>query len=280
MKAVIDVREWQTAVDMKTGYPCEFDGPLADRMRQIASEMPYPGDDGLDGINWVFDGAEELISLNDPQLLCLNFTYAYFAGLNRLCEKWERKKGVKRIFEVIKEISEKYDFKPIIIGTGSKVKHIGTIENPDTKGVLQSTAWTHNMAGIYHAEPGDLETVKNTPHIKEAVLKKDILDKAGNDMFVKHFPDILLKAEEGWSFKGVFGDNIPYYNLEKEEEKLPVYSEIGNPEHTEDVNSLMRAAVEKGDKVLLAIVEGVDGDDFEYTCLMDNRRDWYTYGGY
>ena len=90
MKAVIDVREWQTIIDMKSGYPCPFDGPQAEQMRRIAAALPYPGDRGLAGIEWVFRGAKAALAFNDPQWLCLDFTQPYFSGLHRPEQPGER----------------------------------------------------------------------------------------------------------------------------------------------------------------------------------------------
>ena len=280
MKAVIDVREWQTAIDMCSGYPCSFSGPQAEQMRHIAATLPYPGDRGLQGIDWVFKGAQEALGFNDPQWLCLNFTQPYFAGLNRPEDTRERTAGVQAILRGIEELAAANNFARVIVGGGRLAQKQGIIHLPETKGVLQGTAWINGMAGIYHAEGGDLDKISNIPHLKQLVCKTEIGDRHAHPLFIEQFPDILLIGESGWGFKGFYSNNIPYYRIDTQVERLPVYSEIGLPGHIEDIYGLMRQALDKGQKVLLSIIEGIDENDFPEAILVNNRRDWYTYGSY
>ena len=284
MKAIIDVREWQTTVDMKTGIPCEYNGELADKLKALAHEMPYPGDTGIEGIDWTFSGASKLLKLHDPNLLSLNFTHSYFAGLNRPLDSKSRSEGIKRILSGIDKFAEENSFKKIVVFTGDKTPHLGVVDMPETKGILQGTAWSNSMAGIFHSEKGDLEKARLAEHIDRIILREEIVSKSSNPFFKKHVPDILLVASKGWSFKGFASNNVSAYNIETQQPFLPVYSDIGMPEHIERVCPLIKQALGRGDRVLLAIVEGVGSEDlsensYEFS-MVQNTRDWYSYGGY
>jgi len=102
-----------------------------------------------------------------------------------------------------------------------------------------------------------------------------------NPAYIDDFPDYLLIAEDGWSFKGLCSNNRVLYNIEKYNSTLPVYSEIGYPSHIEGICGLMEDALDQGEKVLLAVVEGLDEDDFVLPHQnVNNCRDWYAYEGY
>lgn len=280
MIGIINVQEWNTIVDIKTGYPCCADIPKLSELQDIAQRFPYPGDRNDKGAEWVFSVAEEIISINDPEWLCLNFPQPLLADLYNRTTPEARVISVKKIIDGIKEFSLKHGFLPVIVGSGTVVPYKGIVKLKNNfSGAAQGTAWTNRMAGIYNAEPGDFEAILNNPHIKFAIKKEEVLSKSSNPSFINHFPDILFAADEGWSFKVFASNNTPLAKIEKEEEFLPVYSEIGIPSHIEDIHALMNGALDKGKKVLLAIVEGIGADDFECT-LVNNRRDWYTYSAY
>lgn len=280
MKAVIDVREWQTTIDMKSGYPCAFDGPQAEQMRRIAAALPYPGDQGLAGIKWVFRGAEAALAFNNPQWLCLNFTQPYFAGLHRPEQPGEREAAIAAILDGIEQLADEGGFATIIVGSGRMVPRQGVIETPAIGGILQGTAWVNGMAGIYHAEPGDLEIARQLPHLQGLITKEEVLAQQPHPLFSEQFPDMLLIAEPGWCFKGFYSNNIPYYRIDTQAEQLPVYSQIGWPQHIEEIYGLMLQALESGRKVLLAVIEGIDGSELPQSRPVNNRRDWYCYGSY
>lgn len=280
MKAVIDVREWQTIIDMKSGYPCPFDGPQAEQMRRIAAALPYPGDRGLAGIEWVFRGAKTALAFNDPQWLCLDFTQPYFSGLHRPEQPGERAAAIAAIVDGIERLAAEGGFAAVIVGSGRMAPRQGMIETPDIGGILQGTAWVNGMAGIYHAEPGDLELARRLPHVQRVVAKEEMLAQRPHPLFLEQFPDLLLIAESGWCFKGFYSNNIPCLRVDCPCDQLPVYSQIGWPEHIEEIYGLMRQALAKGQKVLLAVIEGIDGSELPQSRPVGNRRDWYCYGSY
>ena len=278
MKAIIDVREWQTTVDMETGYPCDAGFPDHAALSAIAAEHPYPGDRGSRGIEWVFDVARKTASLQEPDLLCLTFAQPVIAGKHRPLPPEEKSATVRRITEGVADFAAQRKMKTVIVGGGALTPHRGYIRPAAVSGLFQGTAWSNIYAGVYNAGEGDLERVGEMEHLSFIVKKEDILPHCRSEEFADQLPDILVGAERGMSFKALASAYNPLYAVEQENEFLPVYSEIGTPAHIEGVRSLMDLALDRGERVLLAVIEGVGCEDLE-SVPVANRRDWFTYAG-
>ena len=278
MKAIIDVREWQTTVDMLTGYPCGTDFPEYNALSALAAKYPYPGDKGTAGIKWVYDMAREFQYLRDPDFMCLTLPQIAIAGKHRPMSDSDRTACLSEITESTASFAAKYGYRTVIVGTGVPIPHRGFINPIEIDGLFQSNSWTNIYAGVFHAGKDDLEKVRAMEHLSLVLTKDEIAPYSRNVRFTEQLPDILVRAERGMSFKVFSSNNSPLYSVEQENDYLPVYSEIGTPDHIESVNGLMNAALDRGEKILLAVVEGVDGNDFE-SVSVPNRRDWYAYAG-
>lgn len=282
MLGIIDVREWQEIVDLVTAKPAERDEKFLKPLRKLAENFPYPGDRNDAGSKWTIDAAEAVVNHYNPGWLFLGFTRPVFACAYDNCSVEERKHTAGAILDYIMDFARKHDFSPLIVGGGGLVPLKGYITIPELKGILQASAWARNMAGVYRSEPGDEEILVQKPHIRAIIRKDDFMKscKTMSPTYIKDIPDYLLIAEDGWGFKGFYSSNRILYNTEKHNVTLPVYSEIGYPNHMEGVCGLMEGALEQGKKVLLAVVEGLDENDFTLPYRnIDNCRDWYAYAG-
>lgn len=280
MLGIIDVQEWQEVIDLATAKPAERDEKFLKPLRELAKNFPYPGDRDNAGSKWTINAAEAVVNYYSPGWLFLGFTQPFFAGVYDVCTAEERKDTARIILDYIMGFARKHDFSPLIIGSGGLVPLEGYIIIPELKGILQSSAWAHNMAGVYRSEPGDESLLTQRPHIRTIIRKDDFIEsyKIMDPAYIEDFPDYLLIAEDGWSFKGFYSGNRILYNIEKYNPALPVYSEIGYPSHVECICNLMERALDRGGKVLLAIVEGLDENDFILPYRnVDNCRDWYAY---
>ncbi|MFW0967278.1 MAG: hypothetical protein ACN4A7_04095, partial [Thermacetogeniaceae bacterium] len=257
----------------------EFLQPL----KKLAERFPYPGDRDNAGSKWTIEAAEAVVNHYHPGWLFLGFTQPFFSSTYGQCTIETRKNTAKIIFDYILGFAKKHSFYSLIVSTGGLVPLKGYIVLPELKGNLQSSAWCHNMAGVYQSEPGDEAVLAQEPHIRSIIKKEDFAEeyKDTKPAYIKDFPDYLLIAEDGWHFKGLCSNNRALYNIEKYNSTLPVYSEIGYPGHIEGICSLMEDALDQGKKVLLAVIEGLDEDDFMLPYQnIDNCRGWYAYQGY
>ena len=77
--AIIDAREWQRLLDLKTGKKAEDDSPQTQMLRRILGKHPYPGDVDILSNRWVTDCALELMREYEPGLACVMHAHQYFA---------------------------------------------------------------------------------------------------------------------------------------------------------------------------------------------------------
>lgn len=282
MLGIIDVREWQEVIDLATARPARRDEKFLRPLRKLAKNFPYPGDCDNAGSKWTIDAAEAVVDHYNPGWLFLSFIQPFISGVYDVCTVEERKNTAGIILDNIMDFARKHDFLPLIISSGGLVPLEGHIIIPELKGILQSGAWAHNMAGVYRSEPGDENLLTQRPHIRTIIRKNDFIKsyKTMEPAYINDFPDYLLIAEDGWSFKGFYSGNRILYNIERYNPVLPVYSEIGYPDHVEGICGLMEGILNRGEKVLLAIVEGLSEDDFVLPYKnVDNCRGWYAYAG-
>lgn len=283
MLGIIDVREWQAVIDLATAKPVERDEEFLKPLQSLAKRFPYPGDRNNAGSKWTIDTAEAVVNQYNPGWLFLGFTQPFFSGVYSPCSLEERKNTAKLIFDYILNFARRHNFYPLIVSSGGLAPLKGHIVIPELAGNLQSSAWSYNMAGVYQSEPGDEILLAEEPHIRTMISRDEFVDscKITNPAYINDFPDYLLIAEDGWNFKGICSNNRVLYHIDKYNFTLPVYSEIGYPSHIEEICSLMEKALDQGKKVLLAVVEGLDEDDFVLPHQnVDNCRDWYAYEGY
>lgn len=283
MLGIIDVREWQSVIDLATAKPVKRNEDFLKPLKTLAERFPYPGDLNNAGAKWTIDAAEAIIDHYNPGWLFLSFTQPYFNSIYSPCSLEKRKNTAKVILDFIMDFARKNNFTSIIVSSGGLFPLKGHIFIPELKGSLQASAWSHNMAGVYQSERGDKELLTQEPHIRVIIQKEDIVNayKITNPFYINSLPDYLLIAEDGWNFKGICSNNRVLYNIEKYNLTLPVYSEIGSVNHIEEICGLMEKALERGEKVLLAVVEGLDESDFLLPYQnVDNCRDWYAYSGY
>jgi hypothetical protein len=283
MLGIIDVREWQSVVDLATAKPIERKTDFLEPLQNLAKKFPYPGDLENAGIKWVMDAAGEIVNHYQPGWLFLSFTQPYFNSVYNPLPLEKRKDTAKFILDNIMAFARRHGFRPLIISTGSLVPLQGPLLLPKLKGSLQASPWSHFMAGVFKSEREDEELLNQEPHIRKIIRREDFINayKITDPFYSKNLPDYLLIAEDGWNFKGIYSNNRVLHNIEKYNLSLPVYSEIGPPDHIEGIHSLMEKALGRGEKVLLAYVEGLDEEDFVLPWQpVNNVRDWYAYTSY
>lgn len=282
MKGIIDVRDWQVTIDFKTGKTCELNPSIAPDLSRLAARLPYPGDQKDIGVDWVFNAANETIIRYDPNFLYLNFTQPLFNGLYRKRDEETRNITIEKILNGCRRIASENNYSLILVGMGSTVPVRGFISSDKIGGILISSPWSHFMSGILDAQERDLEVLKSLPNVRNVVRKSDILSRHSlSENYINLLPDYILIAEKGYSFKGMFSHNRIMYQTEAFRETLPVYSEIGYPEHIEGVSDKLRTALSNGKKVMLVTIEGIGNEDMTIPYeKMNVLCDEFCYNGY
>lgn len=211
MLGIIDVREWQAVIDLVTAKSVKRDEEFLQPLQKLAERFPYPGDRDNAGSKWTIEAAEAVVSHYNPGWLFLGFTQPFFSSTYGHYPLEARKSTAKIIFDYILDFAKKHQFYPLILSTGGLIPLKGYIVLPELKGNLQSSAWCHNMAGVYQSEQGDEAVIAQEPHIRSVIKKEDFVKeyKVVNPAFISDFPDYLLIAEDGWHFKGLHPPHRP-----------------------------------------------------------------------
>ncbi len=282
MLGIIDAGNWQSLIDMKTGRPIESpDDNYAD-VRALARNWPYPGDLSDDGIDWVTGAAQVVVDMHHPDWMLLTFVQPYFKELFFPADEPLRRHRQARILDNIKSFAAHNGFSPLVVATTEYVPLKGFITQPETKGILESWPWGFAMAGISGASSADEAILNSHPQIKDVISKSKVLayhPDLHHD-FIDFFPDYVVTAQEGYAFRGLNYHHGQIYMADTYSPTLPVSSTIGCPQHVRDIKGLMDQALDGGQKVLLAVMEGC-----KKGCLpaefgeCDNMDDWYCYRG-
>ena len=277
--AVLDVIEWQSVFDLKTGQYADKETPLVKMAKEILSSHRYPGDLSTNGVNWVVDVALDLFARHKPEYMFLNFSQPYFVSAFGKPEKEKYRELLKLIFAQIDRFLNETGLVPIIVGSGDMVSLIGHID----LSALESLAFSGGMssprhAGLYRPTNNDLEYVHNHKNIAKVIPKNEIIDLFGNDeAFVTQLPDYFLIAEEGYTFKTFGSTARPYYAIPAENRKIPVFSPVAE---ISSITDFFKVVLDNlaAKNIALIIVEGVGVSGFPKPfTLCSNALEWYTY---
>jgi hypothetical protein len=280
MYGLIDVGDWQTYVDLKTGL--ELDTGQPPMLAELLKNSPYPGD-GEISVSWVRQTAERIISLYDPHWLMLTYTQPVFAQ-NTGLQPESLQPLHRRIINDILELCRSKAYETVIVMTGAKVPLKEEIINLPTTGLLETSPWGSALAGLSGAVPEDEEILLQQPYIKQVVSKTDILTKhpEADENFRYYLPDYCLVAADGYLFRG-FNSHFPKKKILADlcAASIPVYSTLGTPNHIRELYGIMKNALLNGKKVLLAVIEGYRADAAVPSGfhMCGNKDEWYSYAG-
>lgn len=278
---IIDVREWQTTIDLETGKKHEIDSEIATIAKNIISKNYYPGDLDSGGIEWVKDVALELNNAYEPDFMLINFAQPYFISRFKQisADKWCGM--INSIFDNIKTFLDKSGFVPVVVGLGNTIPLIDYIDLSSLDGIALCGGMSAYYAGLFGATSDDIKYLKRIPEIERIVSKQEFVDQFGGSAnFIKRFPDYVLESKEGYTFKA-FGDMTrPIYRIPAKHEAIPIYT----PFDSADLNCItqIKEFIEKKlidkNKVALIIVEGISAEEFQFPYTMcSNKVNWYTY---
>ena len=105
--AIVDAREWQNILDLRTGKKVQDERSQTLMLRGILKRHPYPGDVDIVSNKWVTDTALDLIDAYEPQLACLIYAHQYFAGRYTPMSEEQRKIMIEDVFSEIGRFIDK-----------------------------------------------------------------------------------------------------------------------------------------------------------------------------
>lgn len=275
---LIDVVEWQTAVDFRTGRPVEVAHPLADLAAEVLRAHPYPGDLTGAGDHWVTDTALDLNARYEPDLMLLVYANLYFPAVFSPLSEEEHAAQTARTFGQIARFLGESGFVPVIVGLGDFVPFKGYVYLTDLDGEVISGGMNPRYAGVNRATARDLEQLAERAGVARLVERDEFRAQFGGcQRFYDRFPDHLAVAEEGCVFRGPSSGARPLYRVSRYDRALPLHTTLGTAEVITDVARLTLRALER-DRVALILVEGVGCERFPLPFrLISNALHWHTY---
>jgi len=275
---LIDVGEWQTTVDFRTGALVTTDHPWVEMARGVLSGHPYPGDMAPHACRWVTDVALEMNARYAPQFVLLVYANAFFPAVFSPADEAACASRRQEVFEEIDRFLAATDFEPVIVGTGDLVPLAGTIDMTHLDGFAVAGGMAVRCAGLEHATPRDLEVMAQHPGIERIVTRDEFRGQfGGSNEFYRRFPERLLVAREGYIFRGVGTGGRPLYRVPARDRQIPLDTALGEAASLTDVAGLVLRRLESR-RVALIVVEAVGCATFPRPFRpVANGLHWYTY---
>lgn len=277
---LIDVREWDVFVDLTTGEPVDPPGlEIEGLVRGIVGRNPYPGDLALESIDWVTRLALELDRAYQPQFMMLTYANQYFLSRYEGLSPSLWKDTTSRIFAQVDGFVRTTGFIPIVVGLGRMIPLRQYIDLNDLDGLVVAGGGSAHYAGIFAPSERDLTRLGKMPGIEKVVARDDFLREfGGSPDFIRRFPDYLLAAEEGFTFKAYGGMARPMYKIPAKDSRIPVYTPLlGHLVSLTDIKGLIMEAIATN-RVALILLEGIGAGDFQLDYrLCSNQANWFTY---
>jgi hypothetical protein len=277
---IIDVREWQTVVNLETGEKSKIDDETAVIAKNVISKNYYPGDFDLKSIEWVKDMALNLDDQHRPDFMFMSFAQPYFISRFKKISVSEWHETIDYLFDSIDEFLKKTDFVPVIIGLGSMTPLIDYIDLSNLDGIALCGGMSAYYSGLFDASPDDIKYLNTIPEVERVVSKRQFIEQFGGSQdFIRRFPDYLLEAKKGYTFKGYGAMTRPIYKIPAKDEFIPLYT----PLQSTDLNSIIdiKNIIQKNllkNKIALIILEGIGIEEFILPHIKcSNKSNWYTY---
>lgn len=277
---IIDVREWQTTVDFRTGRkvdPC-MRNDLVNAISNLLRMHPFPGDTDARGNSWVTDIALELNSIYCPDFMFLTYAQPFFTSLfkNLSDKEWQAIKT--SITDEVNRFTKLSGFTPVIVGSGATTPLQGEIDLSSLQGLANCMGMGPTYAGLYYPSKRDLKQLQNDERIELIIPRQQLVDEwGGNADFISRLPEYLLVARQGYIFRGI--GNMPriFYRINGRNKVIPVKAPFSVKSIIE-IAPMLRKLL-SGQRIALIMLEGLGCEDFPFTYeKCDNTFSWYTYG--
>lgn len=274
--AILDARQWQRTVDLRTGRQVEAEGPLVDKVRAVVDRHPFPGDRDPGGNAWVVDTALDLLDVYDPGFVFLTLARQYYSARYSPLEPEERAAMAQAALDEADRFARESGFVTVVIGTGGLTPATTSIDLSDLDGLAVASNWSARYAGLYDPSDRDIARLSAHPGLERLATREEILPLfGGGPGDGARLPDVMVVAKEGHYYKNTSLRRlvmIPARNT-----FIPVSANLGPVASITDIKARILDAL-RGHKVALVLLEGVGRADFKapYNDCR-NGVDWYCY---
>jgi len=276
--AIVDAREWQNLLDLRTGKKVQDDSPQTRMVRELLARHPYPGDVSAESNRWVTEAALDLVRAYCPDLAFVFYSHQFFAGRYTPMSEDQRRSMIEGVFGEVNRFVGESGYTPVIVGTGDMVEVAGEIDMSKVDGTAISSHWSARYAGLHRPSQRDLDHVASLPQIERVVPRQEwisLMGNAGHDP--ARIPEYLLVAKEGWTFVTTGVPLRKALRVPGAGYSIPVATSLGEPQTILEIRKLIERNLENS-KIALIILEGIGARDFlipHASC--NNSVGWYYY---
>ncbi len=276
---IVDVREWQSVLDLKTGKKTARRHPCLELMQKVLGRHPYPGDLNREGNRWVTDTALDLLAQRDKEFMFLAYAQHYFCSRFVPLSKEDKATLYAEVFEEVARFRRESGFLTLVIGTGDlRQAEAGINLGQDFDGLGVLSNWATHYAGMYGASERDLAKLSGMQEIERVVSREEFLQEFGGSEAAdgRKLPEYLLVAKDGCCFQ-------------TSEKRKPVMIPAANQSipfaadweaAATSIVDIRAAVLDKlrTDRVALIVVEGIGCEDFPQPYqICRNGIGWFTY---
>lgn len=274
--AILDAREWQRIVDLRTGRPVSGQGPRIDMVRETIGRHPFPGDRDPRGNAWVVDTALDLVGAYDPGFVFLTFARQFYSSRYTKLGPGEREAMIDEAFAEAERFSSASGYHTVLVGTCGMTRATAPIDLTGLDGLAVAANWSARYAGIYGASRRDLDILAGHEGLERLATREDILELfGGGPDDGGRLPDYMAVAKTGRYFNTtslrrliMIPDAAPV---------MPVSANLGPVGGVTDIKARLLSLLAER-KVAVIYLEGVGCDDFRVPFLScRNGEDWYRY---
>ncbi|OPY00120.1 MAG: hypothetical protein A4E58_00160 [Syntrophorhabdus sp. PtaB.Bin006] len=275
---VLDAREWQTALDLRTGEKAEPARPIVEIVKDVLRRHPYPGDMDPGSNRWVTDTALDLINGYRPRFVFLTYAAQYFSTRYNAMTKIERTEIIADAFLELERFIDATGFTAVVVGTGDMTPLLGLIDATGVDGLAVSTHWSARYAGLYEPSQDDLKLLNKHPHVERIVPRSEILSLfGGTPEQALRVPEYLMIARTGYAFRTISGAMKTPVMIPSSNFTVPVHTPGHIPQALTDIKNILEESLIEH-QVALVIMEGVGLEDFLWPHTpCGNGKEWYYY---
>ena len=278
--AILDARQWQQTVDLRSGRPTTDDSPRAEMVRGVLARHPFPGDRDPRGNAWVTDAALDLIRSYDPGFVFLTYARQYYSARYSTLRPGERAEMVEAALAEADRFARESGYTTIVVGTCGMTEATAIVDLTGLDGLAVAANWSTRYAGIYDPSPRDLDFLAAHPHLERIASRQEILELfGGGPEDGKRLPDYMAVMRTGCYCNTVSLRRLVM--IPDAAPTMPVSANIGPAEGLvaiTDIKARLLARLAAGEKLAVAYLESVGCDDFPLPHIpVANGRSWYRY---
>jgi hypothetical protein len=274
--AILDARQWQQTVDLRTGRPVPGLGQRADMVRGVIARHPFPGDRDPRGNAWVSETALDFIEAYDPGFVFLTYARQYYSARYTRLGPGERAAMVEAAFAEADRFARESGYLTVIIGTCGMTEAVASVDLTGLDGLAVAANWSARYAGVYDPSPRDLDFLAGHKDLERVASRQEILTLfGGSPEDGARLPDYMVVAKRGRYFNTTSLRRL--IMIPDAAGTMPVSANLGPVASITDIKAALLARLGTS-KVAVIYLESVGCEDFQQPfTACQNGLDWYTY---